>query len=413
MTSIPGELLLRVGEALLCAMVVSYLMCPLVKSFAYKIGAIDVPTDNRRMHKKPVPRLGGLAIFLGFIVSLLVFVPIDRQLRGILLGAVIIVVLGVVDDIAPLRAWFKFLVQILAALVAVFHGVVVNVLSNPNVFSGDPYWSLGWMSIPVTVLWIVGITNSVNLIDGLDGLANGVSTISAVTMLVIALLVSEGQTALIMAALVGACVGFMPYNRNPARMFMGDTGSTFLGYILATISIQGLFKYYAVISFAVPFLILGLPMFDTLFAIVRRLAHGQNPMSPDRGHIHHRLIDMGLNQKQAVAALYVVSSILGLSAVVLTTSGAMRAMVFLAAVAVVAFLTSRVIFPREIEEARQERAKAAGMKPDFDLPIDGMPEQDAETDLHPAIDAAGHEIDLHPAVDADRLEQKAREEKHG
>ena len=240
--------------------------------------------------------------------------------------------------------------QIAAALVAVYHGVVVEILSNPNVFSEEPYWYLGWASIPITVLWIVGITNSVNLIDGLDGLANGVSTISAGTMLVIALLVSEGQTALIMAALVGACVGFMPYNRNPARMFMGDTGSTFLGYILATVSIQGLFKYYAVISFAVPFLILGLPMFDTLFAIVRRLAHGQNPMSPDRGHIHHRLIDMGLNQKQAVAALYVVSSILGLSAVVLTTGGAMRAMMFLFAVAVAAFLAARVVFPREVAE---------------------------------------------------------------
>lgn len=414
MTSIPSELLLRVGEALLCAMVVSFLMCPLVKSFAYKIGAIDVPKDNRRMHKKPVPRLGGLAIFLGFIVSLLVFVPIDRQLRGILLGAVIIVVLGVVDDITPLRAYFKFVVQILAALVAVYHGVVVNVLSNPNVFSDDPYWALGWMSIPVTVLWIVGITNSVNLIDGLDGLANGVSTISAVTMLVIALLVSEAQTALIMASLVGACVGFMPFNRNPAQMFMGDTGSTFLGYVLATISIQGLFKYYAVISFAVPFLILGLPMFDTLFAIVRRLAHGQNPMSPDRGHIHHRLIDMGLSQKQAVAALYVVSSILGLSAVVLTTSGAMRAMLFLVAVAVVAFLTSRVIFPREIAETRQEKAKEESKKPEFDVPLDDMPDDGAaeETDIHPAVDAAGHEIELHPAVDADRLENEQTEEEH-
>lgn len=135
-------------------------------------------------------------------------------------------------------------------------------------------------------------------------------------MLVIALLVSESDVALVMAALVGACLGFMPYNKNPAKMFMGDTGSTFLGYILATISIQGLFKYYAIVSFAVPFLILGLPMFDTLFAIIRRLAHGQNPMAPDRGHIHHRLIDMGLNQKQAVAALYVISSILGLSAVI-------------------------------------------------------------------------------------------------
>ncbi len=409
-TNISGELLLRVGEALLCAMVISFLMCPLVKSFAYKIGAIDVPKDNRRMHKKPVPRLGGLAIFLGFLISLLVFVPIGRQMRGILLGAVVIVVLGVVDDITPLRAWFKFIVQIAAALIAVYHGVVVTILSNPNVFSSEPYWALGWLSIPVTVLWIVGITNSVNLIDGLDGLANGVSTISAVTMLVIALLVSEAQTALVMASLAGACIGFMPFNRNPAQMFMGDTGSTFLGYILATISIQGLFKYYAIISFAVPFLILALPMFDTLFAIVRRLAHGQNPMSPDRGHIHHRLIDMGLNQKQAVAALYVVSSILGLSAVVLTTSGAMRAILFLTSVAVVAFLASRVIFPREIAQTRQEK-ETGEKRPAFDVPLDGGAEAENAPgpEVHPAVDAAGHDIELHPSVDADLLEASERE----
>ena len=353
MNEIPKELLLSVGAALLCAFAVSFLMCPLVKSFAYKIGAIDVPKDNRRMHKKPVPRLGGLAIFLGFMVSILLFVRIDHQLRGILLGASIIVVLGVVDDMSPLRAYFKFCVQVAAALVAVFHGVVIEILSNPNVFASNPYWELNWLSIPITVLWIVGITNAVNLIDGLDGLACGVSTISAVSMLVIALLVSEGAVALVMASLVGACLGFMPYNRNPAKMFMGDTGSTFLGYILATISIQGLFKYYAIVSFAVPFLILGLPMFDTLFAIIRRLAHGQNPMAPDRGHIHHRLIDMGLNQKQAVAALYVISSILGRSAVVLTSSGAVKAMLLLMALAVAAFLASRVIFRRDIDRAAQ------------------------------------------------------------
>ena len=358
-TMISKELLLFVGGAVLCAMFVSFFMCPLVKSFAYKIGAIDVPKDNRRMHKKPTPRLGGLAIFLGFIVSILLFVKIDHQMQGILLGAVTIVVLGVVDDMSPLRAGFKFLVQIAAALIAVFHGVVIHTLSNPNVFSAEEYWDLGWLAIPITVLWIVGITNSVNLIDGLDGLANGVSTISALTLLVIALLVSESQVALVMAALVGACVGFMPYNRNPAKMFMGDTGSTFLGYILATISIQGLFKYYAIVSFVVPFLVLGLPMFDTIFAITRRLAHGQNPMAPDRGHIHHRLIDMGLNQKQAVAALYVVSSILGLSAVVLTASDAIKAMLLLLTLAVVAYIAARVIFPREIAHANQADERAA------------------------------------------------------
>ena len=377
MNEIPKELLLSVGAALLCAFVVSFLMCPMVKSFAYKIGAIDVPKDNRRMHKKPVPRLGGLAIFLGFIVSMLLFVKIDHQMQGILLGASIIVVLGVVDDMSPLRAYFKFCVQIFAALVAVFHGVVIQTLSNPNVFAESPYWDLGWLAVPITVLWIVGITNAVNLIDGLDGLACGVSTISAISMLVIALLVSEGDVALVMASLVGACLGFLPFNKNPAKMFMGDTGSTFLGYILATISIQGLFKYYAIVSFAVPFLILGLPMFDTLFAIIRRLAHGQNPMAPDRGHIHHRLIDMGLNQKQAVAALYVISSILGLSAVVLTSSGAIKAMLFLMALAVAAFLASRVIFRRDIDKALQAE-KAAAKNAEASVPAENEPEAAAE-----------------------------------
>ena len=342
MNGIPKELLLSVGGALLCAFAVSFLMCPLVKSFAYKIGAIDVPKDNRRMHKKPVPRLGGLAIFLGFIVSMLLFVKVDHQLQGILLGASIIVVLGVVDDMSPLRAYFKFCVQIFAALVAVFHGVVIQTLSNPNVFAESPYWDLGWLSIPISVIWIVGITNAVNLIDGLDGLACGVSTISSMTMLVIALTVAEPEVALLMAALSGGCIGFLPYNLNPAKIFMGDTGSTFLGFILAVVSIQGLFKSYAIISFAVPFLMLGLPIFDTCFAFIRRIAHGQSPMHADRSHVHHRLIDMGFNQKQAVAVLYVISAILGLSAVVLTTSGPVKAMLLLLALCFAGAISARI-----------------------------------------------------------------------
>ena len=219
------------------------------------------------MHKVPIPRLGGLAIFMGFMVSILLFANVmeDRQMRGILLGAVVIVILGVVDDITPLPAKLKFVVQILAAILPVSHGVVIRAISNPNLFSPNPYWQMGnVVSVVITVLWIVGITNSVNLIDGLDGLANGVSAISATTMLVLALLVSQAQVAIVMAALVGACIGFMPYNMNPAKMFMGDTGATFLGYILATMSIQGLFKFYAVISFAVPFLILAFPFLTRL-----------------------------------------------------------------------------------------------------------------------------------------------------
>ena len=342
--------------ALLVALVVSFLMTPVVKTFAYKVGAIDVPKDARRMHKVPIPRLGGLAIFIGFMVSILLFLDIrgNTQMQSILLGAVIIVVLGVVDDIMALPALLKFVVQIIAALVPATNGVQILAFSNPNVFSENLYWVLGNLSIPITVLWIVAITNSVNLIDGLDGLANGVSAISATTMLVIAMLASEGQVAVAMAALVGASVGFMPYNLNPAKMFMGDTGATFLGYILATMSIQGLFKYYAVISFVVPFLILGLPIFDTTFAFIRRIAHGQSPMHADRSHIHHRLIDMGLNQKQAVATLYVISAILGLSAVVLTTGGEQKAMLLFAALCIVAVVAARVVFPKEVKEELRE-----------------------------------------------------------
>ena len=319
----------RVAAALVVALLISFISTPVVKSIAQRVGAMDIPKDNRRMHHHPIPRMGGLAIFLGFLLSALIFVPMDQANRGMLLGAVVIVILGIFDDIYALPALPKLLVQIGAALIAVLHGNVIEVLSNPNLFSENPYWNLGSLAIPLSVIWIVAITNAVNLIDGLDGLAVGVATISSLTMLVIAMLVSDGMVALMMAALAGGCIGFMPYNMNPAKIFMGDTGSTFLGFILAVVSIQGLFKFYTIISFAVPFLMLGLPLFDTCFAILRRLSKGQSPMAPDRSHVHHRLIDMGFSQKQAVAILYVDSAILGLSAVVLTTSGALKAIVLL------------------------------------------------------------------------------------
>ena len=231
----------RVAVALVAAFLIAFITTPLVKSLAEKVGAVDVPKDNRRMHKTPIPRMGGLAIFLGFLLSTLVFVPLTTPVRGMLLGSVIIVVLGILDDIHALPALPKLIVQIVAALVAVLHGNVIQVLSNPNIFSANPYWVLGGLAIPISVLWIVGITNAVNHIDGLDGLAVGVATISSMTMLVIAMLVSDGMVALMMAALAGGCIGFIPYNHNPAKIFMGDTGSTFLGFFLATVSMQGLF----------------------------------------------------------------------------------------------------------------------------------------------------------------------------
>ena len=320
------------------------------------------------MHDHPIPRMGGLAIFLGFLLSTLVFVPLSQSLRGMLLGSIIIVILGIFDDIYALPALPKLIVQILAALIAVLHGNVIQVISNPNILSDNPYWSLGAWSIPVSVIWIVAITNAVNLIDGLDGLAVGVAAISSLTMLVIAMLVSENVVALTMAALAGGCIGFMPYNQNPAKIFMGDTGSTFLGFVLATVSIQGLFKFYTIISFAVPFLMLGLPLFDTCFAIIRRLSKGQNPMSPDRSHVHHRLIDMGFNQKQAVGILYVISAILGLSAVVLTTSGALKAMVLMCALCLAGLFAYRVSIGHTREHA--EAVRETGAEPDKD-PLEG------------------------------------------
>ena len=250
---------IKVMLAILIAFVVSFALTPVVKILAQKLGAMDVPGEARRVHDHPIPRMGGLAIFLGFIVSMLLFVDITQEVRGILLGSIIIVITGVIDDIISLRAWTKFLIQILAAVIAVLHGVVINVVSNPNVFSSQEAIVLGWLAIPLTVLWIVGITNSVNLIDGLDGLAVGVSTISCVTILVVALLVSEPNVALIVAALAGACIGFMPYNLNPARIFMGDTGSLLLGYVLSTVSVLGLFKFYAIVTFVVPVLALAVP----------------------------------------------------------------------------------------------------------------------------------------------------------
>lgn len=333
----------KVGLALLVAAVISFGTTPLIKMLAKKVGAMDVPKDERRMHHKPIPRMGGLAIFLGFIVSFLIFGKMNSEIRGILLGAVIIIVLGVLDDILTLKALPKFLVQIAAAVIVVVSGCRIEH------FLG--FTLPAWLSYPVSVIWIVAITNAVNFIDGLDGLAAGVSAISAGTMLIVALiLVPDGTamaSAILLAGIVGACIGFIPFNFNPASIFMGDTGSTFLGFMLASVSIFGLFKTYAVISFAVPFLVLGLPIFDICFAVIRRLAKGQSPMHADRGHVHHRLIDMGFTQKQAVAISYLLSAILGLSAVVLTDSGEVQALIFLAAIVVVGAIGVRLIFGKK------------------------------------------------------------------
>ena len=299
------------------SLLVAYVMTPPVKRFAEKVGAIDVPKDNRRVHDHPIPRMGGLAIFIGFVLSLIFFVPMSTKVLGLLVGSVIIAVMGGVDDIVSLNPWVKLAGQIVAALVAIRCGLVFDVISNPNIFAEETYIEIGWLSIPLTMLWIVGCTNAVNLIDGLDGLAVGVSAISSLTMLIVSLFVSEPVVSIILAALTGACLGFMPYNLNPAKIFMGDVGSQLLGFVLSTASIMGLFKLHAIITFFVPLLALALPLADTIFAFFRRILHGQSPFKADKGHFHHRLLAMGLNQKQVVAVLYGISAVLGLLAVLM------------------------------------------------------------------------------------------------
>ncbi len=324
---------------------VSLAATPLVKTLAYKIGAVDVPKDARRVHDHPIPRLGGLAIFYGFLISILCFAVVKGQLRGIILGSLIIVALGIVDDVKQLGPKIKFAVQILVAVIVVLHGVTIKYISVPEFIVEGGILPLKWLSIPITIIWIVGVTNAVNLIDGLDGLAVGVSSIATFSLFFIAILASEMEVAIITAALAGACLGFLPYNFNPAKIFMGDTGSTFLGFMLSVICIQGLFKGYVVISFIIPFLILGLPIFDTAFAILRRIWNKKPIMAPDRGHLHHRLMDMGFSQKQTVAILYVIASILALSAVVVLESGAYWAAVFVIAIIFIVFVCIKVYKP--------------------------------------------------------------------
>ena len=326
---------------------------PLVRRFAFKIGAIDIPKDNRRMHKKPTPRIGGLAIIFGFTVATLCFAQPSRQLYGTLAGAAIIAVMGVIDDCKNLPAKLKFVIQIIAALVVVFAGdIKIDVFTNPNFLSDNPYWVLPeWLSVTLTVIWIVFITNAVNFIDGLDGLAAGVSAIMSISLVFISIRVGEYSIAILGIALMGSCFGFLPFNFNPAKIFMGDTGALFLGFILACISIQGFLKLSAIISFAVPIIVLGLPIFDTLFAIIRRVLTGRSPMSPDRGHLHHRLLDMGFSQKQTVAILYTITAVLCLTAVVISTRGYKRGIFLILSVMVI--ILASLKFMSELKNPEQ------------------------------------------------------------
>ncbi|MDW7674356.1 MAG: MraY family glycosyltransferase [Bacillota bacterium] len=303
----------KIVAAIMVAFVIPLICTPLVKKLAFKIGAVDAP-NHRKVHSKVMPRMGGLAIYLAFIAAVLVGLPLSESLMGLILGATIIVAIGILDDIRDISPKLKLLGQIAAALILVHFGVDVEFITNP--FNG--VIALGMLSIPVTIFWVIGITNAVNLIDGLDGLAAGTAIITAITLAIVAW--TEGQTVVMYAALIlaAATLGFLRFNFHPAQIFMGDSGSMFLGFVLATLSILGLGKSATVISIFIPILILGVPILDTAFAIVRRYLNHQPIFSADKEHLHHRLLAMGLTHKATVVVIYGIHLVMGLSAVLLT-----------------------------------------------------------------------------------------------
>ena len=313
--------------AVLFAALMAFVTTPIVRVIAYKIGAVDDPKrDNRRMHTVPTPRLGGLAIFFSFVISIFIFYGASKFTLSMILGAFPLIIVGIFDDVRPVRSIYKFFVHIASAGIVVWQGGVL--VERINIFG--KYIHFGFFSVPLTILWIAGLISAVNFIDGLDGLACGISTISAVSLLIVTILIGEFRVALLIAILAGSCVGFLPFNMTPAKIFIGDTGSAFLGYVLAVVSIQGVFKVQAVITFIIPFLILGVPIFDTTFAIVRRLLTGRHPFSADSGHLHHRLVKMGFDKKQTVRILYAVSAMLGVSSVMLITQKILYAIIIIA-----------------------------------------------------------------------------------
>ena len=303
----------------LAAFGLALLITPLAIRIAPKIGAVDIPKDDRRMHTKAMPRFGGLAIYLATITAMLVFLPVNTQLLGVIGGGTLMFLMGILDDLRGLPAKVKLLGQILCAFILFQFSVRISFIANPF---GDGYYFFPWaVSLLVTVIWIVGITNTINLIDGLDGLAAGISVLASITIAYAAFLQGSAEIAMAMLALSGGALGFLPYNFHPARIFMGDAGSLFLGFMLAGISVMGPTKSATLLATIVPMFVLALPIFDTAFAILRRMINNRPIMEADKRHLHHRIMSIGLGQKRTVLTLYCISGVMGVAAILISRGG--------------------------------------------------------------------------------------------
>ena len=333
-----------IAIAFLLAFITTFVVTPHTMRLAKKVGAIDIPND-RRVNKKPMPRLGGLAVIAGFVVSIIylfitttiegklnLFGEEDYYLKmiGFFLGVLVLGLVCYIDDVKGVPSWVKLTAQIVASIIVVACGIRIENISIPftegKIIMGDIF------SYILTVCWIVGITNAINLIDGLDGLSSGVTLISCLSLLMVFALNGSPLIAIVLiTALAGALVGFLPFNFSPAKTFIGDTGSNFMGFALSIISILGVAKTYTALVLIAPIIILAMPIFDTLFAIFRRLIKGKSikaVFKPDKGHLHHKLMAKGYTQKQAVLIMYGITAILGMFAVILLESGIWKALSF-------------------------------------------------------------------------------------
>ena len=359
----------NIAISFLLAFIVSFMATPYSIKIAEKIGAIDIPKDDRRMRKKSIPKLGGLAVITGFAISLIYLISVMniegsinlfdenlyfKKLIGVGLGVIIITITGVIDDTKTLKPLQKLFGQVLAAIVAVSFGIRISAEDIPFIQNTE---LANELSMVVTVIWIIGITNAINLIDGLDGLSSGIALISCISLLIIFALNYSPMIAILMiTSLIGALVGFLPFNFSPAKTFIGDTGSNFLGYILSIVSILGVAKTYTAVVIALPMLVLGLPIFDVVWAIIRRVIKGKSIKAifkADKGHLHHRLIARGFSQKQAVLVMYAMSAALGLFAIILLESGIWKALSFLLMVIAALFLGYRNFLTEKSEKGEK------------------------------------------------------------
>jgi len=291
---------LQVVWGALVALAIVVLLTPAVGGMARLIGAVDAP-GGRRLNRRPIPRLGGLALFLGIFVPALAFLHLGRETRGVLLGAAVAVTVGAIDDFRGLRWFEKLAGQLVAAAIPTGFGVWVDRFTFP--FLGV-HSLAAWIGVPLTVVWIVAIMNMVNFLDGLDGLASGVGAIAGATFAVIALSLAKPDAAILSAIVFGACVGFLRHNFYPARIFMGDSGALLLGFVLAAVSVQGLLKTAATVALFFPLLVLAVPIVDTTFVVARRLKHRESPFEGDQAHLHHRFLRRGFSERRATMTIW-------------------------------------------------------------------------------------------------------------